>query len=204
MKNWIFILGLMALWGCHKGPVEYTLKGTITDNTFSTGLSNANVYLYEIAAGGGDETLIGQSILGSDGTYTFTFDRTKAESYRIVVTKSNYFEIDEIIYQSSMTSKEDNVRDFSTTAKAWARVHLSTTNPSGHLRILKTKGKVGCSECCPDGEIDFIGPIDTVFYCINDGNTLYEYNYYNLFSSQVGFITTSTVAFDTTDLVFNY
>lgn len=205
MKNLLFISVLLfAIWGCRKGPVEYTLKGTITDDTFSTGLAGAHLSLYEIAAGNGDQTLIGETTLGADGTYSFTFERNKVESYRILVTKNNYFEIDQLVYQSTLTSKEDNIRDFSTTAKAWARVHLTTNNSAGHLQLLKTKGKNDCSECCAVGPFDFYGAIDTIFYCINDGNTIFEYQYSDLLNVQTGWININTVAFDTTNLNLTY
>lgn len=205
MKGFVYMFVIVALLvGCKKGRVELTLKGVISDSTFGTKHEGALLYLYEVEAGSLDENLIGSTTLASDGSYEFTFKRNKVESYHLLVIKDGYFDIDQIISLSDLTTKEENIRDYNTTAMSWAKVHLKTFNPSGHLIVLKTKGKSNCPDCCPGGDMEFWGTLDTTFYCINDGNTIYEYKYYDLGGSTNGFINASTVAFDTTDLTLIY
>ena len=201
----VFLLSILLI-SCKKGKTEFTLTGSISDNTFSQNHDGAVIKLYEVEAGGSITNLLETATLGNDGSYSFTFPRNKVESYTVVVTKDNYFTIDESIPFSSMTISSDNVRDFGTTAKSWAKIRLINSSPLGsdHLQITKQTGKSDCTECCDNNVIDFYGAIDTTYYCINDGNTIYSYFYSVLGTPAQGILSANTVAFDTIQISLTY
>lgn len=200
-----FILLLLAAFSfsaCKKGKANFTLKGVISDSTFSTGLSGAKVDIYEVMAGGSDANLLGTQTLGSDGSYSFTFPRNAAESYIIQIRKDNYFDQNIVLPFSELTIEEDNVRNYSTTAKAWAGLHFVTTNSSSVLKFTRQQGKSGCDECCLPGETVISGAIDTILYCPNDGNSIYSYSY--VANGVFGVKQVTTVAFDTSYVTLTY
>lgn len=206
MRKYAFLLlGLLAISSCKKGKADFTIRGTITDATFSNGLSGASIKLYEVEAGGSGSNLIGNSTL-SDGTYSFTFPRNQAESYTLIVEKANYFTLNETIWFSDLTISEDNVRNYNTTAKSWVNLRFVNQSalPTDQLNFIKANGKTGCDECCDAAEQSLYGDVDTSIICINDGNTIYSYNYVEVGTLNTGTKSVNTVAFDTTELLLNY
>ena len=198
----IAFLGTSLLFAsCKKGKADITLKGSITDATFNTDLTNGTVELYEIEASTGDANLIGTQQV-TDGSYSFTFQRNAAESYMVKIRKTNYFDSENYISLSDLTIKEDNVRNFSITAQSWAGLHFVTTNSSSSLTYIRQAGKSGCEECCPTSEQSIVGAIDTIIYCPNDGNTVYRYSYHA--NSFFGIKEVTTAAFDTTIVTLSY
>lgn len=206
MKYWSVILFIIVFSACKKGKGDFTLKGVITDTTFSQPHVGAVVKLYQVPAGTTQEILIGTQTLGSDGAYSFTFPRDKMEKYVVKVTKNNYFSLNEIVYFSELTLEEDNTANFSTTAKAWAKLRFINSNPQPGdvLTYIKQEGKANCSECCTTSETIFYGALDTTIYCINDGNKVYSYFYSVSGTTNQGIKSASTVVFDTTEILLNY
>lgn len=199
----LFFLVLSSV-SCKKGKADITLRGTITDSTFGTSHSGASIKLYENIAGGAGTNLLGNSTVASDGSYSFTFPRNNAESYTLLVEKNLYFDVNELVYLSELTIEEDNIQNFSTTAKSWVNLHFVSSN-NFSVQYTKQNGKQGCEECCTTETQTLPGNLDTMIYCINDGNTSYSYNYSILGSGGVnGNKTAVTSAFDTTEILLNY
>lgn len=207
MGRILFVITVLAvvLTSCKKGRADFTLKGFVSDETFGGGVSGATINLYEVEAGGFSTTLIGTATL-SDGNYSFTFPRNKAESYTVEVLKNQYFILEESVNFSSMTIEEDNIRNFSISAKSWVNLKFINDNPqqTDALKYIKIDGKQDCVECCPKSEQYLNGAIDTTITCINDGNTTYSYNYWVLNTVISGHESIVTIPFDTVDLVLHY
>lgn len=206
MKNLFYFIVFISLISCKKGKADFVLTGKITDQTFSQALTGATVKLYQVPVGTTQELLIETTTLGNDGMYSFTFPRDKMEKYIIKVFKTNYFEIEETVYFSSLSIDEDNVRDYGTTAKSWVKLTFfnSSPSPSDELQYIKQAGKEGCFECCGTSMNSLYGAVDTSIYCINDGNTEYSYFYEVIGTSNIGIKSTYTIPFDTTEIILNY
>lgn len=203
----MLIFALPILSGCKKkGKANFTIKGVISDETFSTSLGNAEVYIYELKAGANQMTEIGHTVTNSLGEYSFTFSRNTAESYYLTTSKHLYFDVEETIYFSDLTIEEDNIRNFSTTAKSWVRLKFFNQSPSATdvFQYNRQKGKIDCSICCPNGLNYLYGTVDTSIYCINDGNTIYQYQYLVQGTTNAGIKSVTTVAFDTTEIFLQY
>lgn len=170
------------------------MKGAISDTTFNTSLSGATVELYEIEAGGGETNLLGTASIASDGSYSFTFPRNPVEKYVLEVRKDGYFDIDAEISLKDISVEEDNIYNYATTAKSWAGLHFTTTG-SGTVSYIRQQGKSGCATCCSPDPVVLTGPLDTIIYCPNDGNTTYSYTYNA--TGVTGIKSVNTVAFDT-------
>ena len=205
MRNILFLCVTLMILGCKKGKADFTMKGTVTDATLSTGMSNATIKLYEVKAGGGTTTLIDSAPL-TDGSYSFTFPRNSVESYTINVERENYFPINETVWFSDLTLENDNLINFSTTAKSWVKLHFVDQNPQNGdvLEYIRTAGKSDCEECCPAGSQFLNETIDTIIICPNNGNAYYTYNYWINGGIASGTQSVVTVAFDTTELLLNY
>jgi len=198
------ILGI-ALFSCKKkGKADFTLKGTLTDATYSIPMNGASVTLYEKIAGNSSYDIIGSTSTDGNGSYSFTFPRNSAESYKIIISKNLYFEIDQLINFSDLSIENDNIRNYSTTAMSWVKLRFINQSPSAAdiLKYTQSEGKQGCTLCCPSGERILQGAVDTTIYCINDGNTTYAYTFLN--GSFPGYKSAITTAFDTTEISLTY
>ncbi|MDP4595974.1 MAG: hypothetical protein NWS92_03275 [Crocinitomicaceae bacterium] len=195
----ILCLSYMLL-GCEKGTGEFRIIGTVTDNTFSQGLQGATATLYKVPIGTSDELFVKSVVLSSNGTYEFVVPREKMERYILKVNKALYFPIEKDIYYSALSIKEPNTFNLSTNAMAWAKIHFKNLNPipTDHFRYIKQEGLAACASCCPSTTQDFYGPLDTTFYCLNNGNTTYSLFYWEMNTSNNGQKSTFTTAFDTT------
>ena len=93
---------------CNRGLANFTLSGVISDATFSTGLSGAELKLSKVSITTGEETLMETKILGADGKFEFTFSREKIEKYILKVTKPLYFDIEEDLRKARMAERGGN------------------------------------------------------------------------------------------------
>lgn len=177
------------------------LRGTVMDTTFNNSLVGATIDLYEVSAGGGDVNLLGSSVIGSDGSYLFSFPRNPVENYILEIRKPGYYDIDATIPFSTLTIEEDNIYNYSTTAKAWAALRFVSSG-SGTVSYVRQEGKSGCDICCSSTQMELTAPIDTIIYCPNDGNTIYSY-LYNA-NGVTGEKSVNTVAFDTSLVTLSF
>ena len=205
---YIFIALTLLLFTstCSKGTAKFTISGNISDATLGVGLENGVISIYKVPIGSTEKILIESKTLGSSGAYTFTFPREAMEKYVIEVFKENYFDINEDISFSSLSSSNENYRDYNTTAKSWVKIKLLNNNPStsDHLRYIKQQGKENCLDCCPTSEQNYYGAVDTSIYCINDANTNYSIYYWLVGTSIQNLLSVNTTIFDTTDIILEY
>ena len=197
---------LTSITSCKRGVASFTLRGTISDETFSTPLTGATLKFYKVLIATGEEILVDTKILGADGKYEFTFPREKIEKYIIRVSKPLYFDIDQEIQFSSLVPSAVNTRNYSSKAKSWVELRFVNTSvqSSDHFRYIKFSGKENCSECCTADQVDLYG---TAYYsrtCINDALTPYSIYYQVIGTTTQNVVEVITQPFDTTLLLVNY
>jgi hypothetical protein len=202
----ILLIGIFPFPSCKKEKGSFVIKGSVTDLTLDQPLAGAVIKLYQVPVGSSFEEYLGSAVVAGDGTYSLSFERNKMEKYVLRISKPNYFELEEIVFFSSLSLEEDNVRNYGTTAKSWVKIRLLNQNPQpGDTFIYsKQQGKSGCAECCESGQQYFYGALDTTFYCINDGNEVYSFLYALSGTSFSGIEETTTVPFDTVELYLPY
>lgn len=198
------VLGIF--FSCDKGAGEFIINGSVTDATFQTAHTGAEISLYKIPLASNNEQFVSSSIIGADGKFKFTVPRERLEKYIIRVNKHLYFPIEKEIYFSELKLKEENTYSLSTWAQSWVALNVVNQNPQSmdHFRYIKQAGYASCAECCPITEQNFYGALDTTIYCINKGNTLYSLLYWVLNTPNQGYLEANTSAFDTTHIYLNY
>ncbi len=206
MKRFAFFIVLITLVSaCKKGQTDFVISGVVSDLTFGKPLDNATITITKKSAG--NEELIHVATLTTDaeGRYKADLKRDKFISVNIQVAKDGYFTVDKIVSFSDLSVKTDNLVMLSTTGKSWARIVLKhNESPTTKLDLVRTKGKSDCVECCPGGYQQFVGIIDTVFYCVNDANTTYEVTYLKQGTSFNGTKSVVTPYMDTVDIILEY
>ncbi len=197
---------LVFVFSCDKGTANFTVTGTVLDRTFDKQLIGADVKLFQLSVGASNYKQIASTQTAADGSYSFTFERGKAESYIIRISKENYFPMEEEFSMSELSIKKVNYRNYFTTAMSWVNLRFVHTvgSPTDVLKYIKQDGKQDCDVCCPSNYQYINGLADTSIYCINDGQTTYSYIYWLLNTTQQGSKSITTVPFDTVELVLNY
>lgn len=205
MKRLFYFMFLaITVISCEKGKANFVLKGTIQDETFSTTLAGATIQLYQVQVGSASETFVSSQTIGSDGTYSFTFPRDNMEKYILRIEMDNYFPLEKTVYFSSLTINSDNIRDYSTTAKAWVKLNfINDPNFGGNeLEYTIQQGKENVDGSCQHGTYTI--NTSTSYFCINDGNQLYSYLYFAFGPNDTGVKSVITTPFDTTELTLTY
>lgn len=208
MKYSILLILTLLLLSCNKKQLTFTLQGQAFDLSFNTGLANASVAIYEVGTNGAEkEDPIATGLTDSKGVYKISFDRNNVSKYIVRINKENYFEIEETLPFDDLSTEIATVRNYFTSAKSWVKLTFKNVSPSSaadQLRFIKQDGKEACAECCPDTERFVNGTQDSVFYCVNDGNSLYSYLYWSVNPSANGVLSITTIPFDTVEIVNNW
>jgi hypothetical protein len=206
LRSLFFCSIFFIVIGCKKGAGTFTIKGTITDETFNSGLSGATIQLYKVPVASNNEILVESKTLSPEGTYSFTFQREPVEKYIVRVNKNLYFPIESFVYYSSLSVENDNIRNYGTKAKSWVELRFLNSSPisTDHFRYIKQQGLAGCNECCPITEQDYYGALDTSIYCINQGNSIYSIYYWVIGTNNQGLLQANTTPFDTTEIYLSY
>lgn len=203
----LFLLLIVGIPSCKKKEkVEIVLKGSISDASLNAPLANATIMLYKLPMGESNYTLINQAQLSSTGEYSFTFARDKFEKIKLVVQKPLYFTLNKEIQLSELSVENENVHNYSTTAKSWVRIIINNQNPNSNdqLDISKKTGKLDCDECCSSATITFNGATNESIYCINDAFHPFAINFIDYNNANIGTLETTSNIFDTVDILLNY
>jgi hypothetical protein len=201
----LLVAGCLLLPACKKKDITYKVNGTVTDLSFNQPLAGATVQLYEVPAGSSaPSNILATTTTGADGKYYFEFKREKVEKYMIKVSRSLYFPVSAQFSAEDLSSTDDNTFSHSLTAMSWVRLRFINADAGQDLKYIRQVGKSGCEECCPSDEQYIYGAADETVYCINDGNTTYQYYYWVLNTADNGAMSVVTPPFDTVDLVLNY
>ena len=203
----LFLCLILLIFSCKKQNPTFNISGTVTDKSLNSVLPAATVTFYKTIAGSSSITKIGSTQTNSEGQYNIEFERDQSESYSAIIEKENYFDSKLAILFEGLKVGEKNTINFDIYAKSWVKIHLQnlTPEPNDYIIISKQEGKKYCIGCCDFFE-QTISNIDTTFYCINNGNSIYSILYTSFGDNQtktaIKAITTSS--FDTTELYISY
>lgn len=207
MRNFAIILSLLATIGCKKETITFTISGKITDKSLNSNLSDATTSISERPAGTSDWKPITSIETGSQGEYSFTFERKQSESYLINIAKDNYFPLEKLVYFSELSVENNNIRNYDVYAFSWVKLRFVNSNPDPTKQIIinQQEGVSGCAGCFPDDTaIGFQGPVDTTIVYYAHGNTSFEYSYNVTGTADVGTRSIQTIPFDTVEIILNY
>lgn len=206
MRAFIVLIALpFLLLACKKGAGNFTVEGTISDDSFQGPLVGAQVKIYSLTTTN-QANLVGSATTDVNGHYTITFPRERIAEYTLTAEKEDYFNLNEVLYYSQLDLNQPNQKNYSMAAKSWVEIKLVNSNPqpSDHLQFIRQQGKANCTECCSDLMQHFYGAQNTSVFCINDGNKPYSIEYAVFGTSNSGVLQVTTTPFDTTLLLLNY
>jgi hypothetical protein len=202
----IFFLILLAVLGCRKKDLKFTINGVVSDATFNSAASGVEVKLY-ITPLGESKKLESVANTSADGSFEFIIDRDRIEQVELEYRKQNYFDEARIIYFSDLQVNEDNDASMPLIAKSWVRFNILNQAPnstSDEFKLFKYRGKEDCAECCPIGNTFYYGVVDTAVICANNANS-YTSFYYWVTNTQInGQDSVYTTPFDTVEYNFVY
>lgn len=202
----IFIFSIV-FFSCQKDELDFVIKGTVTDASFSGPAQGVNVKLYSFALGSALGEYEGSATTDAQGNYNFVLERDKYEKVQLVLEKTNYFEIINDISFSNLSSEDDNVINFSMEAMSWTRFVIHNQQPAvaqDEFKLFKNSGKTDCPECCSNGYSYYYGAVDTVIYCANNANQYMSFFYWVNGNEQNGNDSVYNTPFDTTTYEFFY
>ncbi|MFT5581764.1 MAG: hypothetical protein ACI9G9_001024 [Psychromonas sp.] len=204
----LLVIGIpLLLFSCKKkGKVEYTVVGAITDKTFDQPAASVSIDVYATRDASLEFTLLTSTNTDANGNYGFAFQRDLYDKIKVVPKKNNYFDGEFTINFADLSVEKDNVRNGEIYAKSWAKIIFSNPggSPSDHLSYIKQTGKSDCDGCCPNTENHLYGQYQDTIVCINNGNSNYSFLYNKYTAGNQGVETISTIAFDTTMLMFTH
>lgn len=200
------VFGFLLLFsGCKKKKLIYVVEGVVTNQTFNQPFASLSLKVEIKKAVNAYYSTLKTITTNSQGYYRFELENDLIEKIRISAEPDLYFSIEQIIPYGDLTT-ESNIYKLNGYAKSWARLIFNNLNPnaSDHLSYIKKDGKVNCAECCTSATQDFYGATNDTVICINNGNTIYSYNYNLVGTPTYGFVSVYTTAFDTSEVVLNY
>lgn len=207
MKNILLILSLFTLFAsCKKEALDFVVKGTVSDTSLGGGLSGAKIDLY-VTKAGGNQAFLESVTLGADGNYSFTIPRDKDEQFDLIIEKDGYFPLNETILFTELSASEENIYNYSTTAKSFVQFNLlnnGQVDAQDVLKIQKLNGKQGCEECCAIGFEYFNGAVDESFSCATDAYTNYKFIYWLPDGQEAFYDSVYTLPFQTSVVTITY
>lgn len=208
LKNLLVIITLSLFFlSCNKEELDFVIKGTINDASFSGPAQGVNIKLYSFPLGSTLGVYESGVTTDAQGNYQFELERDKYEKIQLVLEKNNYFKIIRDISFSNLNSEDDNIINFSMDAKSWTRFVIYNQAPStiqDEFKLFKNSGKTDCDECCSNGYSYYYGAIDTVIYCPNNANQYMSFFYWVNGNEMNGNDSVYNTPFDTTTYEFIY
>jgi hypothetical protein len=192
----------------------YDIQGTVTDPNQGIPVQGATVRLsaQELSNGtfSSSYATLATTTTSSSGTYSFQVSNRNIVDYKIEVSKSNYFEVEETFSPESMSPEIINTRNYSVLPQGYANFHISHTTPhdsTDSFIYQNVAGYLQCSTCCNHDIISLPGEnVDTTYTCMVYGHTYLKYNYFVTENQSVTTVTDSIfiTSFDTAYRTIEY
>ncbi len=119
---------------CKKSPKKFTISGVV-ENTKGNKLEGVHVYLdaKKIVDGVYNSNYNNLAFVetNSEGKYSFEIEQGNTASYRFRVTKSSYFDIEEIISVDKLEANDSYAKNFELVGEAWINLKVKNTMPQG-------------------------------------------------------------------------
>lgn len=204
------ILLSCLLSACKKDPIQYTFAGNVTESVNGSALSSVNVAIsqrvYEGNIASSFFNTAGLATSGSDGYWEMTFDREKVFEFKIAMTKSGYFDSEQIISSGDVLVDETKIINETLEPKSWVKFHF--VNMSGLSTDLFTmihyNFKTGCTGCSTNDFHYYEGVVDSTFSVVTTGGIYTRYSYKNPGAAIYIQDSIYTTPFDTVEVNINY
>ncbi len=177
LKPFFLILScfILLLSGCNKGPIQFNFSGKVSESVSGVGLAGATVQISQKIVQSGitsvGHTFAGETSTDSNGEFAIGFDREKTTEFLITIEQDNYFDHEEIISSSEITTEGTNTIDRTLDAKSWITFNITNSAPlpSDEFRLITQTFREDCNGCAENKSTTFTGSVDTSFTFVTTG-----------------------------------
>lgn len=189
----ILLLLLVTIFipiSCKKGPIQYTFKGTITESVSNSALSDVKVSVYQKvfnnAVSNTNFDKIADLNTNSSGQYEVIFDREKVVEFKLTANKDGYFEQQEIISSSDVSTENENEFNYTLEPISWVTFDIYNQNPESwdKLTLILQNFRKDCEGCATEEYYYFDGNVDTEVTFKTTGGQYAKFIYIDDFSGQ--------------------
>lgn len=204
------------LFSCKEetAQVELTIQGQVVRASTQSPVQGAVVQLSQQTLEGGVVSgafnSIGEVVTGSNGTFSFTFERKNTVEFKLEVDQPDYFPRDFTINPDDFNP--DNPYDLTVNleSRAWLQVSIINTAPESsedQISYSNLNANFPTCACCTNQTVTLTGQmVDTSFTCQLIGDRLIYYDFQisklSYDSSRVDSV--FCAAFDTTQVNISY
>lgn len=157
--------------------------GKISDSGTGQGISGATVKVsyqeYSTGTFSSAYKSLGEIQTSGDGSWSLSFTKPNVVSYRIEVTKADYFSILENINPENVTT--DYTKNYTLVPYAFFNVNIKNVNPinaQDKIQFQLTSEGNECSACCNNSLKTMVGEtVDTNFYCMKTGDRMVKFQW---------------------------
>jgi hypothetical protein len=177
--------GFMLVTACKKDPIQYTFEGTVTESVNGNALNDVLVKISQRVYNGSVASAFfnnaGSKTTSSDGKYEITFDREKVFEFKVDMTKSGYFDMEQIIGSADVSTEENKVVNYEMEPKSWLTLHLQNVGgmTSDEFAMIHYNFRTGCAGCTSNTFFYYNGIVDTTFTIMSTGGVYATYSYKN-------------------------
>jgi hypothetical protein len=163
---------------CKKKKVMLKISGHVYDSDLNQNVAGANVILSGNGLEGGVYSpgfkTINTTVTDANGYYEFSFEKDQSDTYRVFLSKNQYFSITEEFSSSRFDSSVEIALDLELRPAGYVKIHLKNEYPSDdddQIIFSFTNTAETCLECCNGTPRTGNGPaFDTTFTCMFYGN----------------------------------
>lgn len=170
----LFIIGLtMLLVSCKKDPETISFSGKLFDTYLAVPVAGATITLQANGIVDGvynaSFVTIGTTQTAADGSFSFSFEESSYDAYRVTLQKNGYYLQQEIISSSGISPDAPFQQNFSIASLAWLKIHAQNTDPIDNDDVFSCtvqNNPVSCSECCHSTLVSLGGmTVDSTWTC---------------------------------------
>lgn len=188
----------------------YEFEGKIKESVNNAPVSGAEVTLYQRLYQGGVTQANFSKIaaISTDGLghYQHSFEREQSTEFKITVKKDGYFDQEEIMQSSVISTENSNVFDYTLEPVSWVTFDIYNLNPEtwDQLTLVLHNFRDGCSGCSPQDYYYFYEELDTQITFKTTGGEWAKFLYKDEWSGQTTQDSVYTTPFDTITYSFSY
>lgn len=204
---------LIFLISCDQDTQQIVIQGKLSDPDQGIAVSGAEITLkvIEMANGSWSQNYItkASTTSGEDGSYFFEIPFFYTISYKLEISKSNYFH-ETIELEENEFDNHSCTRDITLHPKASLKIHLKNDFPfnnQDNIRYRIVNWNPPYEDCCPSTYTEFTGMnIDETVECTVIGSRTYtiEYTYTRNNNTNAGLKTVFCEAFQTNSVEINF
>ncbi len=184
MDRLVFIISILTLFSCKKEDLELFIQGNVNDPNLNISVAGAQVVLsgQEISGGTFNPSFITQATTTTNGNghFEIKFPRKTISTYRIEVTKDNYFRTTIEITGDAVQPDETYNVNIDVLPMAYYQLTLKNNPPTDEfdrISYRNVNADLSC-DCCNNQTLTLIGEqIDTTFTCAHEGESWLHYWY---------------------------